>query len=366
MANIEDHPEMDTESIWHGYEGGLPKAIQSIIENPSNLPAEVWVRTLVPFATAVLVRSPEFRTRYQLRVPWTSEIPDFDSEGNAARVMFMELQRLLSQIMVADWCLLRPGGVEQFILNDQGWFTARIDGVNLPGIVVPLSPLAALQITPCFERVIAVSNGFRWIAAGIRERIVADDEMVELLQCTAKWATAEIYGSDAAHLKRFGPDLSGKRWISDLKYLGFVTGRTRVATEFDWHRMAILVKSFPSSPPFIPPAIPWELLESVPFQPPLCLSVDAPNALWSGLHLLKSQIRLRLFVEASMVAPTLSSRDFFKWATLLDLLARKHGPVGLQLAEDEFYSLPAAPDRPRDSGSSPLEHGRKKANGADG
>jgi hypothetical protein len=342
-----DDSDFGGDEIWKGYESHLPSAIAALVDHPETLPAKLWANTLVPFVAACLVRTPEFRERFQVR-SWTmtKDIPDFDTEANASRIMFLELQRILAPIMSAEWRVLRPGGDLRFIMNDRSWFALRVDGRNAPGFVVPLSPTAAVQITPRFDRVIAVSDGIRWIAAGIDDRILPDHEMEECLRCTAEWATDEIYGLDGPALLALRGSLERNPWTSDMGMLGFPSGPVLMATDFDWHRIATLTKCAPGTVPFPPPVVPSSLIADLSFHPPVFLATDLPG--WrSGVHISREAIRLRLFVEAFIVAPDLSGVDALRWATLLDGLVLQFGIARLKDAEDAFYLLPRSPTRTR-------------------
>jgi hypothetical protein len=184
---------LNPETIWQGYERHLDRALDTFVNQPRDMVAGCWAQILVPFAASALVRGPEFLLRHQLRTPWLSEIPDFDPEDNARSVIWIELQRLLTQVMVSEWQILRSGTAQEFVLNDRGWFCSRLDGHNNPGYVIPISPREAIKITPHISRQIARAAGLSWVASGITERTLNDEEMNLMRICAAEWAADELY-----------------------------------------------------------------------------------------------------------------------------------------------------------------------------
>ncbi len=338
-------PEFDAEKAWQGFERSLPGVLDELQRDPTDLSADTWANVLVPYVTSTLVRTPEFRDRHKRRTPWLRDVEGMDEEGNAARVAWLELQRLLAQVMTSKWTILVPAGESGFVLNDRGWFAGRLDGRQTPGIIVPFGPRAAIQVVPAVDRVIAFARGIRWVASDISTRLLSDDETSELNRCSAEWAAEEIYGPDENQLTSLKKSLASGPWWTDTSALGFLSGRVLIPTDFDWYRFATLSRCLPGTVPFPPPAIPSSLIGDLPFRPPVFIIVEK-LPLSSGLHIGPRAVRLRLFLEAFLVTPGLESLDKVRWASMLDALVLKHGIAHLKDAEDEFYLHPGVPPRP--------------------
>lgn len=329
----------DPELVWGGYESQLPAALLELTSSPRDLAAQTWTDYLVPFVASVLVRAPEFRERHKRRTSFLADVPTMDLDANAGHVVWVELQRILAPIMVSKWSILRAPPGSGFVLNDQGWFCAQFDGRNSPGVIVPITPTAAIQIEPHFNRTIAVSRNSKWIAANIEERLMTQAEMSMLLRCCAEWALDEIYGQDPSILMKLKAALQRQQWVSDLGMMGFPSGRVLIPNEFDWHRVSAIVRFAPGSVVPLVRTLPTPaLLASFPFQPPLVVTIDIPRSS-GGLLVTDLDITLQLFIEAWLVASGLTSEEKLKSTMLLFRLARQYGIGRLHKAEEEFWII---------------------------
>lgn len=89
------------DKIWLGYESTFDSAVNALIGG--NIDALTWARTLVPFVAAMLVRGPDFNTRFESRPFIRSYAQDRKlSADNANGARVMELQRLLGPIAAAQ------------------------------------------------------------------------------------------------------------------------------------------------------------------------------------------------------------------------------------------------------------------------
>lgn len=340
----------DVEEIWKGYENRLPSAIGRLVDGESAIDAATWTRILVPFVAAALVRAPEFRERFKMRMPWVEEA-GIDADENAGNVIWIELQRVMPLIVASRWTVLRAALGTHFVQNDLGWFAGRLDGRNHPGVIVPVRPDAAIQVSPRSERTVFRARGFRWIAAEIETRQLTADETNELRQCAAEWARAEIYGPDADALEDLRGLVDRNSWWADLQHLGFQTGPALIPTEFDWWRLAALANCAPGTVPMEPPGLAWPLLGELPFKPPAIVPVNLPGRM-TGIHISEHAVAMRLASGPFLVAPELPAHKAIFWFDLLDELYRAFGPTRLKAAQRCFKVQSSALE---DLGGVPVE-----------
>jgi len=235
---------LDLEDNWGRYERDLPAALD-LLAAGGPIPADVWLHTLVPFTTAMLVRGPEFSDRHRRRLPGVDDLID----DTGARVM--ELQRRLSVVMASRWTVMASPH-HALVGNDVGRAPALIDG-SLPGIVIPLDPSRALSLAFGRSRTLCRWDGAKWLVDV--EHTTLDREQARSLNEVAASVTLRfVYGPDrelVADLKssiRRAMEASGGMAMDHLLdplSLTDLSKRLLIAHEFEWWRVAAALTRTP-------------------------------------------------------------------------------------------------------------------------
>src|SRR5262249_23751024 len=107
----------------------------------NHVDAQVWAGVLVPFLAQLFVRPPEFGTRFESRLDgllgpaWV----DLAHRDNTNLARLMELQRLYSAVMCAQWDLCLNRSAVPIITNDCG-YTGTENRTGQLGYAFPLGP----------------------------------------------------------------------------------------------------------------------------------------------------------------------------------------------------------------------------------
>lgn len=145
------------DDVWSGYESRLNVAINNLVNR--KIDAVEWLRVVVPFVTALLVRSEDFNTRFKSRFEGLGIEP---AEWNIDRARLFELQRLLSAVLVANWLILRVSKDPPLILNDKGWTPGFDPITKRHGMAIPLDTKHVLLVTPCRAGSVVYADGEVW------------------------------------------------------------------------------------------------------------------------------------------------------------------------------------------------------------
>src|SRR5438105_4714605 len=105
------------DSIWTAYENRLPAALDALCIG-AEVEADTWLRVVVPFVAALLLRGPDFEKRFQQRL--AEVVPDLKRPtGGDARPF--ELQRLLAPVTAARWVVMHASGDSPIVTSDMAW-----------------------------------------------------------------------------------------------------------------------------------------------------------------------------------------------------------------------------------------------------
>lgn len=239
-----DNPEL-IEQIWAGFEMKLADAIDLLITG--NLDAKSWIRILVPFVAAMLVRGPDFNNRFEhrLRALGFNLHEELLSEDNTNGGRLLELQRLLGPIAVAKWTVVHVIGQEPLITNDLGYAPYMNIVTGDKGISIPLSPIYSLSISPRTQRDILIAQSDNWIP--IIEYVQNLPNNHEgLNRALASNAQRFIFGPDETTVEKY---LGARNLINcplEPEQLGFINNPQARAHEFTWHRLACAIEQNPA------------------------------------------------------------------------------------------------------------------------
>jgi tetratricopeptide (TPR) repeat protein len=239
------------DSVWTQYERDLSEAITLLING--GVDARTWIRVLVPFVACMLVRGPDFNTRFEGRMDnlGLNAESGLLSRNNTNFGRVFELQRLLGPVAVAKWRVIRTTGAGQLITNDLGYAPFDDPQAREFGIAIPLDPAHILAVIPRDEGQVAVVRSGKWIP---------DIEYAETLPTNhdglsrALWATAQrfVFGPDEETVKRWLRESSAAYVPAEPEQLGFLSRSAARAHEFTWHRLAAALERDPSD------TAPWD------------------------------------------------------------------------------------------------------------
>jgi len=214
-----------------GYERRLYFAVEQL--RTGRLKALAWATTLVPFVTALLVRGPDFNTRFEARVgPLLSEAPS----DNTSFARLLEYQRLLASIAGARWSVLRTQGDEPLITNDLGYAPFANPKTRDRGIAVPLGLDRILAIAFQRRRVVAFAQGGEWVPT-IRYMDSPPDDHVSLNRVVASMGRRFVFGPDVSTVTQCMENLTPFRGALEPRQLGFMVGHTASMYELTWHSL---------------------------------------------------------------------------------------------------------------------------------
>jgi hypothetical protein len=201
-----------------GYESCFYIAINQLINHEIN--ALTWASTLVPFVTGLLVRGPDFNTRFVRRLSFIGNDTPIDNT-NIGRLM--EFQRLLAPVAVSSWLVLRILGDDPLITNDLGYAPFINLRTNESGMAIPIGFEYVLVIIPMFRRVLAIENGGEWIPM-IRYEHEPPDNHKNLNKILAIHSRRFFFGSSESTIKQYVPNKSQPKYPLEPMQLGFVNG----------------------------------------------------------------------------------------------------------------------------------------------
>jgi hypothetical protein len=284
-------PKLDLERSWQGYEAHLPKALRALT---SGLPldAQIWLRVLVPFVAAALLRGPDFDVRFKRRVD------DFDAHGiisdaivadtTIARVM--ELQRLLTVVMISGWVVLESP--IDLICNDLGWTLSRSRGTDRIGFTMPLDSRHALLIVPTHARPLMRWVRDSWIAIVAQDTISAENA-ADLNQALFESSSDFIFGGseEAVVRSRSGAGGHGRLTDEPLRLAGY-DHRLIISHEFEWMRACAAADKRPEAVTSFD--LEWDWVHAPGWAPPAVIFPSNLPEFPSGLSLQNHVIGLEL------------------------------------------------------------------------
>jgi len=241
--NLSRHSDQDPRFVdgsWSGYENNLNQAIDQMISG--ELEALQWLKTLVVFAAALLVRGEDFNSRFAERLG-----PDLTASrgrDNTNMMRLMELQRLFASMIGARWLLLETSGKVAQITNDLGYTPFLNPKLRESGIAVPVGPKHILLIIATLKRVIAQVRNGSWIP-NIEHGRLEDDAHHAFLMNIAACAQRFVIGPDEATMRPYLTSEPNPPPVPEPAMLGFLNGP--MARRYEMIYFQILTKL--ASPP---------------------------------------------------------------------------------------------------------------------
>jgi hypothetical protein len=236
----------ELDEIWTAYERRLPEALDALSASRApELDAELWLRVLVPFVAALLLRGPDFEERFTARLgPRAALQPEHN--GRDARVI--ELQRLLAPVTAARWVVMHPTGGHPVITSDVGWAPYR-DGLRGElGLAIPLDTRTILGLVPMRTRPVLRWRDGSWFAL-IEHRDLPPANHDPLNGALALFCGREVFGPTRESVAELVPLLSASRPGPTEPFpFGPLGGRNAVPNEFTWHRLVTALRSSPGDP----------------------------------------------------------------------------------------------------------------------
>lgn len=235
--------------VWGGYESHLPAAIARLAARDAPLPANMWIRTLVPFVTGLFVRHPNYFEQYgPNRWPrWQDEAELSTATepwpgANSSRLM--ELQRLLAPICAARWMVIHAEPSTRYITNDLALAPCIDSTSDLPyGWTIPLTPTATLSIIPTMRGPVIRANEGGGFDAVIEHHDSARGGTVDTNRALAWVAHDLIVGAGREDVEQHA-DLMAQPphepWAI-MSPWAQIPSWSRRAHEFEWHRLATVV-----------------------------------------------------------------------------------------------------------------------------
>ncbi len=235
----------DTEvvdEIWGEYESNLSIAIEELVEG--NINGETWARVLVPFVSAMLVRTPDFNERFSKRLNLLGIPDDILTEDNVNHARVMELQRLLGPVTVAKWTVFQISGVGSLITNDIGYSPFADGPTREIGIAIPLNKTHVLSVVPKNQRVICSIEDGDWVP-NIRYITLFEGNHQQFNKAIAANADRFVFGPDEKTIGEYIDPAVFDRNRPNPFALGFQSGRMARAHEFTWHRLVPVLERNP-------------------------------------------------------------------------------------------------------------------------
>jgi hypothetical protein len=210
------------DSVWAGYENRLNPALDQMIVG--RLDAMEWLKTLVVFAAALLVRGGDFNSRFNDRFSALGPgLEDRLTSDNTNLVRLMELQRLFASMIGARWLLLKTSGKYTQITNDLGYTPFLKADRQESGIAIPVSHQHILLIIACRRRVIARGQNGKWVPE-IERSTLTDEAHAAFRENIAACAQRYVIGPDEASMRRYLKAESTAPPIPEPQMLGFLNG----------------------------------------------------------------------------------------------------------------------------------------------
>jgi tetratricopeptide (TPR) repeat protein len=261
---------IDIDLIWEKYETRLESAKEELIGRSVN--ASEWSRVLIPFASGLLIRGPDFIKRFNARLTGIN-IPLSVDNANMARIL--ELQRLLGPISAAKWVVMKTRGDGLLITNDLGYYPFKGPEDDEIGIAVPLDLHFILGIIPKKERVVVRYSESNWQPI-IKHVTLSSDNHVDFCKKIAKAAQRFIFGPDEQTVKDYLYRDDAPPADPEIFQISFMDSRMLRAHEFTWHRMVSALGKTPDTPGFEEFNIDWSILASG-WVPPVVLPINLPE-----------------------------------------------------------------------------------------
>jgi hypothetical protein len=254
---------------WNGYEVSLNVAIDSTIKG--TLDAVSWSRILVPFITGLMVRGPEFDTRYMQR-PIVAALSSFhDAPNHITMARVFEMQRLLGPILTGEWYIAKTSGNIPLITNDVGFVPFLHKESHKCGAAIPVDQRHVIVVVArTTGRVLTKVNEVWYPLICPVDLEDADNHGINV--SVAKGARRFIYGGSVTEVEQYRSyfDSSDLATIEPA-HMGFVSGLNSRDHEFTWHRLISFLYDATKSGSYKNFPIDWAALDDDNFWSPLMM-----------------------------------------------------------------------------------------------
>lgn len=155
--------DAELDEVWKAYEERLPAALDAICnDRDADIDGDTWLRVLVPFVTALLLRGPDFESRFADRFV-AEALKERARQGPDARPF--ELQRLLAPITAARWVVMHTRGETPLLTSDIGWAPYRDPVAREVGLAIPLDVKTLLGVVPRRNNTVLRWKNSGWVTA---------------------------------------------------------------------------------------------------------------------------------------------------------------------------------------------------------
>jgi len=186
----------ESAALWAGQEPRLPETVDFVARHRgSELLADPFLLTLVPFIASLFVRGPDFDRRMDARLTRIlgQNYAQHLRPNNTDTTRAIEWQRLLAVVLNAEWTIFRNPTTSPLLINDRGW--APIRDMTHParwGYLFPLTPSVVLGLRYTGQRPDFDFSAGRVI--GIADRWIDQQTLRAFNGALSTWAEHEIYG----------------------------------------------------------------------------------------------------------------------------------------------------------------------------
>jgi len=230
------------DSQWSSYESDLNAALERMVAG--TIDAVQWLKTLVVFVAALLVRGEDFETRFTERL---GELAASRGRDNTNMMRLMELQRLFASVIGARWLLLETPGTAAQITNDLGYTPFLNPAHKESGIAIPLNPRHILLIITTLKRVIARAKDGGW-EPNIERGVLDQNAHGSFLKNIAASAQRYVMGPDEESLRQYVTVEASPPAVAEPALLGFFSGAMARHYEMIYFHLSNKFSSPPANP----------------------------------------------------------------------------------------------------------------------
>lgn len=234
------------DSQWSAYENNLNPALDKMISG--DLDALDWLKTLVVFCAALLVRGGDFDSRFSARLEDLGPgLERWTGRDNTNIMRLMELQRLFASVMGARWLLLASSGKHAQITNDLGYTPFLNPQRKDSGIAIPVGPRHVLLLIANHKRVIAHAHNNSW-APNIDRGDLEDDQHAAFLSTIAAFAQRYVIGPAEAAMRNYVKVETDPPPVPEPAQLGFLNAEMARHYEMIYFNCLSRLSSPPNNP----------------------------------------------------------------------------------------------------------------------
>jgi hypothetical protein len=226
------------DNVWTAYENRLPAALDALCMGTA-VNADTWLRVLVPFVAALLLRGPDFGERFDRRL--AELVPDLKRRTGVDARPF-ELQRLLAPVTAARWVVMHATGSSPIVTSDMAWAPYSNPLQDELGFAIPLDLRTVLGLVPRRTRRVLQWKGTGW-SAMIEHRQLDPGNHERLNQTVTSWAYRQVFGPTYESVASLQTVLNSQGSIAAEPFpFGPLGEQQGPPNEFTWHRLVAASK----------------------------------------------------------------------------------------------------------------------------